>query len=102
MEKHMKFKIVIVTLIVAFTTVTAWAQLDPGPDGIGIYTDLEGLSNGLVADEGVRWTPSFGQVRGTFKVDSQFFVMPLFSHCTLPSASCHRAGSSAAGPSCSL
>ncbi len=49
----MKFNIVIATLIVALTAATAWAQLDPGPDGIGIYTDLEGLSNSLVADEGV-------------------------------------------------
>ncbi len=46
----------------------------------------------------MRWTPSFGQGSGLFKVDSDCFVMPLFSRCTHPSASCHRAGPSVADP----
>jgi len=48
----------------------------------------------------VRWTPSLGQVGGQFKVDSSCFVMPPFSHCTLPSGSCHQARKSAGVPSC--
>lgn len=43
---------IVAILILAMMAGAAAAQLDPGPDGIGLYADLEGNVNGLLEGTG--------------------------------------------------
>jgi len=46
-------KSTMVCVMSVLLAVTAQAQIDDGPDGIGIYADLEGMVNNLYVSEGV-------------------------------------------------
>lgn len=49
----MKTTFSIAVLCLCLLTAPAFAQLDPGPDGIGVYLDMGGMVNSVTQDEGL-------------------------------------------------
>jgi len=45
--------------LLLFVVSSSWAQLDPGPDGIGVYFDTEATSVQLTVDESVFSVPAY-------------------------------------------
>ena len=48
----MKTKLSIIVLCLSLVAVHAWGQLDPGPDGLGLYLDMEGTINHVQQESG--------------------------------------------------
>ena len=49
----MKTRLSIAILCLSLLSATAFAQLDSGPDGIGVYADMGGMVNSITQDEGL-------------------------------------------------
>jgi len=49
----MKTRLSIAILCLCLLSATAFAQLDPGPDGIGVYADMDGMVNSITQEEGL-------------------------------------------------
>ena len=49
----MKTKLSIIVLCLSLVAVHAWGQLDPGPDGLGLYLDMEGTINNVQQESGL-------------------------------------------------
>ena len=49
----MKASLSLFVLVCLIATSPATAQLDPGPDGLGIYADPAGMVNSLIAEPGI-------------------------------------------------
>jgi hypothetical protein len=48
-----KIKLMVIGIFLGMFGSVALAQIDPGPDGIGIYADMEAMANSAVAGEGI-------------------------------------------------
>lgn len=49
----MKMRFSVYVLCFSLLSTAALAQLDPGPDGIGVYADMEGMVNSVMQNEGL-------------------------------------------------
>lgn len=49
----MKSMPMITCILIAVFAFPAQGQIDPGPDGIGIYADMEGMTNAMTTGEGL-------------------------------------------------
>ena len=49
----MKTRLSIAILCLSLLSTSAFAQLDPGPDGIGVYADMGGMVNSVIQEEGL-------------------------------------------------
>jgi hypothetical protein len=49
----MKFKLMILCALLTLLAIPAMGQIDPGPDGIGIYADMEAMTNAMDTGEGL-------------------------------------------------
>ncbi len=53
MEISMRISFLITVMCLSLLSIPALAQLDSGPDGIGVYADMGGMVNSVMQDEGL-------------------------------------------------